>query len=227
MLTFVNSEIILMTDYFQAQNISCNRGEKCVFKGLSFSLQNGGALILRGPNGSGKSSLLRMMAGLSTPAEGELLWNKENIAQDPFYHRDRIHYLGHFNAVKPALTVKENLAVWQKLRGTSSSVRQEEKKALERALIAFDMLHLADLPARLLSSGESRRLALARLLANNASLWLLDEPANGLDDSSRRALEEIVSEHQVAGGMVVISVHGPSNLTNTHTLNLSSNAYLK
>ena len=89
------------------------------------------------------------------------------------------------------------------------------------------MVHLADLPARLLSSGESRRLALARLLANSASLWLLDEPANGLDDSSRRALEDIVSEHQMAGGMVVMSIHGPSNLTNTHTLNLSSNADLK
>jgi len=216
-----------MTDYFQAKNISCNRGGRCVFKGLSFSLQNGDALILRGPNGSGKSSLLRMMAGLSTPVKGELVWNKKNISQDPCLHRDRIHYLGHFDAVKPALTVRENLAIWQKLRGDGLSVRQEEKKALERALIAFDMLHLEDLPARLLSSGESRRLALARLLANNAFLWLLDEPANGLDDSSRCALEEIVSEHQMAGGMVVISIHGPSNLTNTRTLNLTSNANLK
>ena len=216
-----------MTDYFQAKNISCNRGGRCVFKGLSFSLQNGDALILRGPNGSGKSSLLRMMAGLSTPVKGELVWNKKNISQDPCLHRDRIHYLGHFDAVKPALTVRENLAIWQKLRGDGLSVRQEEKKALERALIAFDMLHLEDLPARLLSSGESRRLALARLLANNAFLWLLDEPANGLDDSSRCALEEIISEHQMAGGMVVISIHGPSNLTNTRTLNLTSNANLK
>lgn len=223
----MNPEVFLMTDYFQAKNISCDRGGKCVFKGLSFSLQNGGALILRGPNGSGKSSLLRMMAGLSTPMEGELVWNKQNIAHDPIFHRDRIHYLGHFDAVKPALTVRENLTVWQKLRSDGLSVRQEEKKALERALIAFDMVHLADLPARLLSSGESRRLALARLLANSASLWLLDEPANGLDDSSRRALEDIVSEHQMAGGMVVMSIHGPSNLTNTHTLNLSSNADLK
>ena len=216
-----------MTDYFQAKNISCNRGGRCVFKGLSFSLQNGDALILRGPNGSGKSSLLRMMAGLSTPVKGELVWNKKNISQDPCLHRDRIHYLGHFDAVKPALTVRENLAIWQKLRGDGLSVRQEEKKAVERALIAFDMLHLEDLPARLLSSGESRRLALARLLANNAFLWLLDEPANGLDDSSRCALEEIVSEHQMAGGMVVISIHGPSNLTNIRTLNLTSNANLK
>ena len=129
--------------------------------------------------------------------------------------------------MKPALTVRENLAIWQKLRGDGLSVRQEEKKAVERALIAFDMLHLEDLPARLLSSGESRRLALARLLANNAFLWLLDEPANGLDDSSRCALEEIISEHQMAGGMVVISIHGPSNLANTRTLNLTSNANLK
>ena len=223
----MNSEIVLMTNYFQAKNISCNRGGKCVFKGLSFSLQSGGALILRGPNGSGKSSLLRMMAGLSTPAAGELFWNKENISQDPFFHRDRIHYLGHFDAVKPALSVRENLAVWQKLRSNSLSGKQEEKKALERALKAFNMIHLVDLPARLLSSGESRRLALARLLANNAALWLLDEPANGLDDNSRQALEKIVSEHQVAGGMVVISVHGPLNLKNTHTLNLSLKAYLK
>ena len=216
-----------MTDYFQARNVSCNRGGRCIFKGLSFSIQNGDALVLRGPNGSGKSSLLRMMAGLTTPVAGELVWNKKSIAQETFFHRNRIHYLGHFNAVKPALTVGENLAIWQKLRSNGLSVRQEEKKALERALIAFDILHLADLPARLLSSGESRRLALARLLVNDALLWLLDEPANGLDDSSRCALEEIVSQHQMAGGMVVISLHGPTKLKNTHTLNLTSNANLK
>lgn len=204
-----------MTERFYGENLTCIRGGRQVFEGLSFALESGDALILRGPNGSGKSSLLRLMAGLGAPAAGEIAWHDIAVGDDRLLHGERIHYLGHRNAVKPALTVRENLTVWAKLRHGDAA-------AVDDALAAFDLLRLAELPARLLSSGETRRLALARLVATEAPLWLLDEPTVGLDQASVERLAGLLSGHRRQGGMVVLSIHGPFAAEDSRTLDLGT-----
>jgi heme exporter protein A len=187
---------------FAGHALACRRGERLVFTGLSFRVAAGAALLLRGPNGSGKSSLLRCMAGLLAPVAGAQTWNDQPIALDADAHRARLRYLGHQDAIKPALTVLENLALWQQLHGRHDVV------AIGGALAGLGLDHLAELPARLLSAGQRRRVALARLLASPASLWLLDEPTTALDDDGVERFARMVSDHRAAGGLVVLSSHG-------------------
>ncbi|HEX2114080.1 MAG TPA: heme ABC exporter ATP-binding protein CcmA, partial [Alphaproteobacteria bacterium] len=160
-----------MTADFVGEDLACVRGERLVFENLSFRARPGEALLLMGPNGSGKSSLLRLMAGLLAPASGRLLWGGSAIIDDPDSHRARLHYIGHLDALKPALTVSENLAFYAALRG-----RPADADTLGSAISAFHLDKLADTPARFLSQGQRRRTALARVLAAPAALWLLDEP---------------------------------------------------
>jgi heme exporter protein A len=187
---------------FAGQNLACRRGERLVFCGLSFRVAAGEALLLRGPNGSGKSSLLRCMAGLLAPVAGTQTWDDRPLALDPDGHRGRLRYLGHQDAVKPALSVLENLALWQQLHGLSDAA------ALRRALAALGLDPLAELPARLLSAGQRRRVALARLLAAPAPLWLLDEPTTALDDDGVARFARMVGDHRAGGGLAVLSSHG-------------------
>jgi heme exporter protein A len=187
---------------FAGRGLACIRGERAVFAGLDFAVPAGGTLLLRGPNGSGKSSLLRCMAGLLAPADGQLLWDDAPIAADPDAHRQRLRYLGHQDAVKPVLSVAENLLVWVQLYGAPD--RASAAAALGRLGIA----HIADVPARLLSAGQRRRVALARLLLSPAPLWLLDEPTTALDEDGVRRFAAIVAEHCAGGGLAVLSSHG-------------------
>jgi len=187
---------------FAGHDLACRRGERLVFSGLSFRLAAGAALLLRGPNGSGKSSLLRCMAGLLTPIAGAQIWDDQPIALDVDAHRGRLRYLGHQDAVKPALTVLENLALWQQLHGL------RDADAIRRALAGLGLDRLAELPARLLSAGQRRRVALARLLASPAPLWLLDEPTTALDDDGVARFARMVGDHRAGGGLVVLSSHG-------------------
>jgi heme exporter protein A len=187
---------------FAGQDLACVRGERLVFAGLSFRVASGETLLLRGPNGSGKSSLLRCMAGLLTPVVGIQLWNGEPVARDLESHRGRLRYLGHQDAVKPTLTVQENLAFWQQLQG------RRDVAAISKALADLAIDHLIDLPARLLSAGQRRRVALARLLVAPAALWLLDEPTTGLDDESVERFVAVLQRHRADGGIVVLSSHG-------------------
>ncbi len=184
-------------NHFSATGLICMRGGRMVFAGLDFAVGSGQALLLVGPNGSGKSSLLRLMSGLARPVEGAISWNGDAIADDPEQHAARLHYVGHLDAVKPSLTVAENLAAWVELRGMGGDVA--------RGLNRFGLLPLADMPARLLSAGQRRRLALARIVASPAALWLLDEPTVALDRKSVAALEAAVAEHLGSGGAVVLS----------------------
>lgn len=184
---------------FEGRALGCVRGERGVFAGLDFRLGAGDALILSGPNGSGKSSLLRVMAGLLPPAAGTLVWAERPVDEAPELHRARLHYLGDRDALKPVLSVRENLAFWAGLRGGHDRVAG----ALER----LGLGRLADLPARLLSAGQRRRLALARLLAAPAPLWLLDEPGVGLDTAGLETLTALVAEHRAAGGRVAVATH--------------------
>jgi len=187
---------------FAGRDLACQRGERLVFAGLSFAVEVGGALLLRGPNGSGKSSLLRCMAGLLVPVAGVLAWDGQPTGDDAEAHRARLRYLGHQDAVKTALTVAENLRLWLSLHGG------RDLAAIGRALERLGIVHLSDLPARLLSAGQRRRLALARLLVGPAPLWLLDEPTNALDDDGLARFARVVAEHRDRGGMVVLSSHG-------------------
>ena len=177
------------------------RGGRRVFAGLSFSLGPGEVLVLRGPNGSGKSSLLRLLAGFLAPAGGELVWAGAKVAEDAAAHRLRLHYVGHADALTGALTARENLAFAAALNGAPGD-------RVAGALAGFDLLALADVPARFLSAGQKRRVALARLLTGRRPLWLLDEPGVGLDAASRARLEQALADHRRAGGLAVLATHG-------------------
>jgi heme exporter protein A len=197
---------------FDGEALRCVRGQRAVFEGLAFSLERGQALVLTGANGSGKSSLLRLMAGLARPAAGRIAWDGAPIAADPEAHGARLHYVGHLDAVKPALGVRENLAVWSALRVGASAVDE----ALDRVGLGA----LAGLPARYLSAGQRRRLALARLFAAPAALWLLDEPSVALDRESVAMLIAAIAEHRGAGGICVVSTNVDLAIADAATLDL-------
>lgn len=181
-----------------------------VFKGLGFALEPGQCLILTGTNGAGKSSLLRLMAGLMRPAAGTLSWGGQDVHNLPERGRT-LHYIGHHDSLKPVLTAWENLDFLARLHGIAPA-----RSCLE----PFDLVPLADTPGRMLSAGQKRRLALSRLIAAPAPLWLLDEPTTALDRASIARLEAAIESHRAQGGMVVLSTHGDVRLDNTATLNL-------
>jgi len=209
-MTFSNSAV------FRADQLACRRGDRLIFQGLNFSMSSGGAVLLLGPNGSGKSSLLRVLAGLLKPQTGKLFWGEAEL-KDRETHVARLHYLGHQDAVKPVLTVEENLLFWARLHDPAASAGR-----VEAALSAFNLKPLARTPGRLLSAGQKRRLALARLLAAAAPLWLLDEPSVGLDRESVERLETIVAEHRAAGGVVALSTHADIALPDAEILQMAT-----
>ncbi|HEX9702776.1 MAG TPA: heme ABC exporter ATP-binding protein CcmA [Rhodospirillales bacterium] len=201
---------------FTGHDLECFRGERTVFRGLAFALGPGGALVLTGANGSGKSSLLRLMAGLASPAAGRLEWDGQAVADDPGSHHRRLRYVGHLDPVKPALTVAENLNFWAAMAGAADA-----RAVAARALDAFGIGRLAALPARYLSAGQKRRVNLCRLLLAPAALWLLDEPATALDRDAKGNLADAIRDHRAAGGMVVVSAHAETPVTDADTLELS------
>jgi heme exporter protein A len=199
---------------FAGRDLACVRGGRPVFRGLAFNLDAGDALVLTGRNGAGKSSLLRLMAGLGRPAKGVLLWNDADVGEDRSAHAARLHYVGHADALKPVLTVAENLGFWARFGG--------EAAAVGPALTAFGIGALAALPARFLSQGQRRRVALARLLTRDAPLWLLDEPRASLDAAAVDLLDAVIAEHRRRGGMVVLSLHGPDHPPAATVLNVGA-----
>lgn len=203
----------------QADALCVFRGDRLVLDGVSLSLAAGGALLLTGPNGAGKSTLLRVLAGLRRPDSGAVLWQGAPALADPAAHAARVAYLGHQDALKPGLSVRENLALFVSA-GRGGDRARPEGDNLEAALTAMDLLPLADLPARLLSAGQKRRTALARVLLAQASLWLLDEPSLGLDSAAIALLGTALAQHRTQGGLVVATTHVPLPLPDTTTLRL-------
>jgi heme exporter protein A len=181
----------------QATSLAAFRGERLVFRDVDFAIAAGGALLLVGPNGSGKSTLLRLLAGLLRPAAGELRWNGESALSDLPSHARRIAYAGHQDAVKLGLTAAENLRFAARLTGADTG----------DALAAVGLGDLAELPARMLSAGQKRRLALARLMLSRAPIWLLDEPTLGLDTASVERFGVMLGEHRGRGGLVIAATH--------------------
>ena len=198
-----------------AENLACRRGERLVFAGIDCRLGPGGALLLTGSNGSGKSSLLRLFATLLPPAAGRLLWRGAPVDGSAVGYRAAVHYVGHLDAVKPALTPRETLWFWAGLRGAAAP-------AVEPALEMFGLAGVADWPCRWLSAGQRRRLSLARLIADPAPIWLLDEPTAGLDSDAEARLLAAVAEHRRAGGRVAIATHQPLALSGADTLVLDA-----
>ena len=185
-----------------ATNLSAFRGERLVLQNISLHAPPRSALLLLGPNGSGKSTLLRVLAGLKIPEAGTVEWNGQPL--------ENIVYLGHQDAIKPGLTAEENLAFAASRSG----------KTIEHALQAMDLMPLKDLPARMLSAGQKRRLALARLVLSTAPVWLLDEPTLGLDHASVARLGTLMAEHRAAGGVIVTATHLPLPLPGALELQL-------
>ena len=194
----------------EAEGLAALRGERLIFVGLGFALPRGGALLLEGPNGAGKSTLLRVLAGLGRAEAGVLRWDGQDALADRVGHAARVSWLGHFDAVKPGLGVAENLAFWG------------GRRAVAVALERMGLLRLAALPARMLSAGQKRRLALCRLMLSAAPIWLLDEPTLGLDAASVAALGAILAGHREAGGVVVAATHLPLPLPGAQTLAMAA-----
>lgn len=186
------------------EGLACIRGERQLFRDLTFRLAAGEALLLHGPNGSGKSSLLRLLAGFLPAAEGRVLWDTVPIAADADAHRARLLYLGHQDAVKPQLTATENLAFFARLQGMPAPAAEQQAA---QALEAAGLTRQRHLPARYLSAGQKHRVALARLLLTPALLWLLDEPTNALDSSAVEWLGTILQAHRARGGLVILASH--------------------
>ncbi len=188
--------------------LGCIRGDRRLFSDLSFSAGAGELIELRGPNGSGKTSLLRILCGLSSPAAGQVRWNGKNIrslAEE--YFRD-VAYLAHQNAVKDELSALENLCIASGVAGNPLNKAQAQQ-VLERIGLK-DRQHL---PARVLSAGQRRRLALTRLLTSKATLWILDEVLTSLDDAAVRLSRDFISDHIKNGGMAIVATHQDLNLS--------------
>lgn len=195
----------------EAESLAAFRGERLVFRDISFTVRPGGALVLAGPNGSGKSTLLRLIAGLGRAAAGRLLWAGEDVLADRTAQAARVTYVGHLDAVKPGLTVTENLRFAAHLAGGD----------IPDALARLTLDPLAELPARMLSAGQKRRLALARLPLSKAPLWLLDEPTLGLDTAAVARFGAVLAAHRATGGMVIAATHLPLPLPEAAELRLA------
>ena len=191
-----------------ATDLACVRGGRRVFAGLGFAVAAGGALTVTGPNGAGKSSLLRLIAGLLRPESGQIgLDGGDADLTLP----EQAHYLGHQDALKPALTVLENLQFWAGFlgsRGDSTATADYAERALDRVGLGT----LAGLPAATLSAGQKRRLSLARLLTVHRPLWLLDEPTAALDVEGHALVTRLLDRHLDMGGCTISATHDPITL---------------
>ena len=185
------------------RSVGCVRGGRDVFSGLDFEVSSGEALAIIGANGSGKTSLLRMIAGLLAIAEGSIgLDGGEAELTLP----EQAHYLGHRDALKPALSVLENLAFWRDFLGGE---RSELREGLEESLAAVGLDHAVSLPAAYLSAGQRRRLSIARLLTVRRPIWLLDEPTNALDVAGQSLFARLMGDHLQRSGLIVAATHAP------------------
>lgn len=189
-------------------NLECRRGDRRLFSGLDFSLEAGTLMHLQGRNGSGKTTLQRAICGLLMPQEGEIRWNGENIRSLKEEFCKDVVYLGHLNGIKNDLTGLENLKVSATLDGDEIDEEQVWDALKKMGLAGFE-----DLPTKVLSQGQKKRVALARLLLSTAKLWVLDEPFVALDVAAVDLLQSLIAEHVAGGGMVVLTTHQEVALT--------------
>jgi heme exporter protein A len=195
-------------------DLTCVRGGRQVFSGVGFTVGAGEALLVMGPNGAGKSSLLRLVAGLLRPQQGRLKLEGGDLE---LTIAEQAHYLGHQDALKPSLSARENLGFWTALLGG-------EAAKSDHALAAVGLDEIAHLPAIYLSAGQRRRLAIARLIAVERPIWLLDEPTSVLDAAAQAMLADLIRAHVAGRGLVLVASHGPIGLNGAKQLRLGQQA---
>lgn len=200
----------------EINDLACTRGDHLLFSGLSFSLSDGELMQVQGENGKGKTSLLRMLCGFLMPAGGEIRWRGENIRDlgDDYYAE--MIYLGHYNAIKDELNALENLRISAGLAGCEIN----DKEALA-ALRHMGLRGRENLPVKVLSQGQRRRVALARLLVSDAHLWILDEPLTALDVGAVGMMQELIGAHLAKKGMVIFTTHQPLEVAGIETRRLT------
>lgn len=202
--------------FLSVHALACARGERTLFTDMSFRLNVGQLLLVRGGNGRGKTSLLRLLCGLATPLDGEIRWRGEPIRRTrDVYHRE-MTYVGHVNGVKDDLTPLENL----RMAAAIADRPMDEAHALE-TLCRMGLERCLDLPARVLSFGQRRRVALSGLVVAGARLWILDEPLTGLDVHGVALVESLLRDHVGKGGMVVMTTHQTLALDGVDTVPLT------
>jgi heme exporter protein A len=189
------------------RGVRCVRGGREVLSGLDFEVSSGAMLAITGPNGSGKTSLLRIVAGLLALAGGSI---DLDGGEAELTLAEQAHYLGHRDAMKPALSVLENLSFWRNFFGGETLDRQESlSESLSESLGKVGLDHAAHLPAAYLSAGQRRRLSIARLLAVRRPIWLLDEPTSALDAAGQTLFADLTRDHLARGGLVLAATHAP------------------
>ncbi|XQW84442.1 cytochrome c biogenesis heme-transporting ATPase CcmA [Thalassotalea piscium] len=195
-----------------AKQLTCIREERILFEDLSFSINPGEIVQVEGPNGAGKTSLLRILAGLSTPYEGDVFFKAQNITKHKDAFNQQLLYLGHLPGVKDQMTAQENLAFNLALHGIDT-------QQAEATLAKVDLLGFEDALASHLSAGQHRRIALAKLWQSSAAVWILDEPFTAIDKVGVAKLEQLFVEHARRGGCVILTTH--------QDLSLASSLYRK
>lgn len=202
--------------FFEIKNISCIRGNKLLFKNLNFKINNKELLVIKGANGSGKTTLLKILSGLLKPISGSIIINKKNIniLKDEYFKY--FEYIGHENAIKTALTVRENLNFYLKIK------RNLTTKNFEKAIKIFNLKNLLDIKIENLSAGEKRRISLSRLILSNSKIWFLDEPTNGLDKINTVIFFKILKQHLQLNGLAIVASHDDIKIKNKN-INLSVN----
>ena len=188
--------------------LECRRGDRRLFSGLDLALEPGTLLHVRGRNGSGKTTLLRTLCGLFTPEAGEVRWRGESIRSLAEDYRRELLYFGHLNGIKSDLTGIENLSIAARLDGDPVGIDD-----VWQALARIGLRGFEDLPTRMLSQGQKKRVALARLILSRAKLWVLDEPFTALDVEAVALLQGLIADHVAGGGLAVLTTHQEVPLT--------------
>lgn len=208
----------MTTTLLEARQIHCERDDRPLFSGLDLAVRSGELWRIAGPNGAGKTTLLRILAGLNSAFEGELLWRGETMHQVRPLYQSNLLFMGHEAGVTPSLTAYENLAGWLAMRGPV------EPERVNGALADAGLAGYEDLPAAQLSAGQQRRVALARLYLSSAPLWILDEAFTAVDREAVDQLETLLSNRARAGGAVILTTHHRLELDDVRTLTLGEAA---
>lgn len=183
------------------ESVSCVKQERCLFEDISFQVDAGDILQLEGQNGAGKTSLLRILSGFSMPEHGRILWREQDIHKESEAFLDELLVIGHKTGVNGQLSALENVAFWSETRGYYSPENTYE------LLAKLGLVGLEDMPVRMLSAGQQRRVALARLWSNDAAIWMLDEPFTAVDKSGVKLLQARFKEHLQSGGSIILTTH--------------------